>query len=119
MDRLISYIQKEISLIGKVPLCNERRDRGIVIKGFCLPLCTRCVFIIIGALIGTVLEKMLLPHFNNINIIIRFTLLFLFQIPMMIDGISQYVFYKESTNLRRAITGFLSGFGIVYLCDII
>lgn len=34
---------------------------------------------------------------------------------MIIDGGIQYIFKKESNNLRRLITGILGGIGIIYL----
>lgn len=33
-------------------------------------------------------------------------------IPNLIDGIAQYGFGKESTNLKRIVLGFISGIGI-------
>ena len=35
--------------------------------------------------------------------------------PMIIDGGIQYIFKKESNNLRRLVTGILGGIGIIYL----
>ena len=40
---------------GKVPICNGKRERGIFIGDFCLPLCTRCTFMIISFLLFYIL----------------------------------------------------------------
>lgn len=91
---------------GKVPICNGKRERGIFIGDFCLPLCTRCTFMIISFLLFYILT--LKKKVKNNNILINVLLL----IPLIIDGVMQYAFGFESTNFRRALTGVLWGYGL-------
>lgn len=35
-------------------------------------------------------------------------------LPMLVDGVLQLVWNVESNNIRRVITGFLAGTGIIY-----
>ncbi len=105
-----------INLWGKAPLCNKKRDRGIIINGFCLPTCTRCTFVTIGTLFDYVLcNKMNSIYYYKLSIEIRVILLITLCLPMIVDGVSQYIFKKESSNYRRAITGFLFGLGINFI----
>ena len=39
----------------------------------------------------------------------------LLMLPISIDGGVQYVTSYESKNVRRTITGFISGIGVIYL----
>lgn len=103
----------KLKMFGKAPICNGKRERGIIIRGFCFPFCTRCTFVTIGAIISSIfLEafKLLLQSWSLFDICAT---VIIFEIPMFVDGIAQYKFYIESNNMRRAITGFLSGTGIV------
>lgn len=91
---------------GRVPLCNHRPDRGIYIRGFCLPLCARCTGILTGAVGGTiaaVLTQWRFPILLGIALIL----------PTAVDGVMEYRAGRESNNTRRLVTGLLAGIGCV------
>lgn len=100
-------------LLSRLPICNGKPERAPHILGRCFILCWRCTSVIIFAIITTTIvysfEK---NKFLNINLAIL-AVLSLF--PMMIDGTLQYLFKRESTNLRRIITGSLFGIGLTIL----
>lgn len=78
----------------KFPICNRRPDRAPKIFGYTFILCWRCTGILIGVLFSSILD---------------FSIGRIFILPLAVDGIAQYVYGIESTNLRRFITGFLAG----------
>ena len=93
--------------LGKVPLCNNRPDRGIYINGFCLPLCARCTGILAGSIAGTILVKALRKNTKPSDTLLGAAMI----LPTAVDGIAEYAFGKESYNKRRLITGLIAGFG--------
>ena len=93
---------------GQIPLCNMRPDRAFKIGDFVFPLCARCTGIVVGALVITIIN---FKYYKTYKYILLVSILLLF--PMIIDGVMQYVFSVESTNLRRVITGFIFSIGMV------
>ncbi|GLI83464.1 hypothetical protein ANABIO32_11570 [Rossellomorea marisflavi] len=67
-----------------------------------MPICSRCLFILIGMLF--------LPLFliHPLPIYIGFVL----QVPMMLDGWTQLKRWRTSTNALRSATGLMSGLGL-------
>ena len=86
--------------------CHQRADRSFYFRNYQFPLCARCTGIFVTTFLGYFLYYKKKP---GIKIGI------LFVIPMMIDGIIQLLRIKESTNLRRLITGMLGGIGLVLI----
>ena len=93
--------------LGKVPLCNNRADRGIYINGFCLPLCSRCTGILTGAVAGTIILKAGKKKLSQVTGLAGVAML----VPTAVDGVVEYVYGKESTNKRRLVTGLIAGVG--------
>lgn len=93
--------------IGRRPICNLHYDRAPHWRGICFPLCWRCTSIIISFEVS----HYMLAFSVNVNLL---PALFLC-LPMTIDGIGQYFFHKESTNMRRIWTGVLAGIGLAFL----
>ncbi len=89
------------------PICNKRPERAPVVFGHTFFLCWRCTMATLGIILALIfmidLYSLLTKKFY-----IESTLLCL---PMIVDGFLQYFFGINSTNLRRAITGFLFGIG--------
>lgn len=104
---------------GKAPLCNGRCERGPHIKGFYFPLCWRCLSIVMSVSFCCVFNLIYPLEYTMMNIPILASLSSLLLIPLFIDGLMQYVFKRESTNLRRIITGFFAGMGIWLLANLI
>ena len=100
--------------LGKCPLCNLREDTTFHIGNFCFPLCYRCCFIILGFLFGFFLmcQKIIIIQHSLF-------LVFLLILPCYIDGTLQYKFHKQSTNMRRILTGFLAGIGLALFYSIL
>ncbi len=86
--------------------CHCRKDRSLSYKGVQFPVCARCTGILVGAFLFLVC---------NWFVHIPTSLLFLFVLPLIIDGSFQMFLPYESNNLRRLITGALSGYGFVGL----
>lgn len=91
--------------------CHKKPERSFFWKGKKFPLCARCT----GIYLGYLSLSIFLCNFANLNIFISI----LFVIPTYIDGFIQAVFNLESTNIRRLITGFISGVGTMSLTVII
>lgn len=93
------------------PICNGRPERAPVIAGHTFILCWRCSMVCFGALIMVLFLCFLKDSISCKTRILGGALC----IPMLIDGIRQYIFNSESNNFLRAFTGLLFGFGIVFL----
>lgn len=114
LDILIGELKFRAQNIGNVPICNCRRDRAPIFKGWSFLLCWRCTSIIIP-LVGMRLffgrsEVLLgLIRRNKIESLIVGVLMIM---PTFIDGALQYGPGRESTNRRRQFTGFIAGYGL-------
>ena len=86
--------------------CHQKPDRSFFINGRQFPLCARCTGILIGYFIG-IAVAIITKCQNHLYFL-------LLLIPMIIDGIIQKAFKKESNNIRRLLTGILGGIGIIY-----
>ena len=81
--------------------CHQREDRSFKIKGWQFPVCSRCTGILTGQIIGGSIYLLGLELNIYIDII--------FLAIMFFDWFIQYKNIKESTNIRRFITGNLAG----------
>lgn len=81
--------------------CHQREDRSFFIGEWQFPICSRCTGILSGQIIGLIIYIT--------GIYIPFWLDFLFLVIMFLDWYIQYKNIKESTNVRRWITGSLAG----------
>lgn len=108
LNNLIKNINYRFSMIGKLPICNQRSERAPIINRFVFLFCYRCTGIILGGIFATLLKYL------NMSIQ-SYLLLFVFIAPCAIDGIIQKFNILESNNTRRLITGFLFGIGLAFL----
>jgi uncharacterized membrane protein len=97
--------------IYSVPLCHNLPDRTIYFKNKPLPLCARCT--------GTLVGVFTLPLFHWEIIGPSLTVIFILGLPAFLDGITQFVGWRESNNKLRLFTGFLLGMSIACLIVII
>ena len=81
--------------------CHQREDRSFKIKGWQFPICSRCTGILVGQLLG------ILIYIFQFRIPIYISCIFL--LIMLLDWYIQYKKIRESTNIRRFITGTLAG----------
>jgi len=105
MNKIIELVIERFYHLGDIPLCNGISSRAPHFFGYCFPLCYRCTFFLLLFLITLIVcyrkQKKL-----------SFILCFLCLIPMIIDGSLQTFLGINSTNLRRALTGAMFGFGL-------
>jgi uncharacterized membrane protein len=104
---LIKLIRAYIADIGKIPLCNKNINRAPKIFGHCFILCWRCIGLLTGGITGSLLYNTNILNCKN-NILFILTL----SMPFVVDILMQFMFKKESTNLSRALTGFLFGIAL-------
>ena len=81
--------------------CHQRPDRSFFICGKQFPVCARCTGVFLGECIGIICYRLFqLPS----------VLLLTFCGLMFLDWLMQYLKVRESTNMRRLITGLLCGY---------
>ena len=98
-------------MIGKVPLCNKKKERAPHIGSFCFFLCWRCTGVTIGGVTAIILfHNEIFPR-NTATLIICF----LGIVPAFVDGTVQKYTNYLSTNPKRLITGLLLGLCAVHL----
>jgi uncharacterized membrane protein len=93
--------------IGAAGGCHQRPDRSFFIGGYQFPVCARCTGVLLGqaaAVIMLVLKKV--P-----SSIVSAALL----LVMGADWFVQRIGLRESTNIRRLVTGIMGGAGIFFL----
>lgn len=81
--------------------CHQREDRSFFFGKWQFPVCSRCMGILVGQVLAIILYcfKIILPTWLDL----------LFLLIMFLDWYIQYKNIKESTNIRRLITGTLAG----------
>ncbi len=82
--------------------CHRHPNRSLIIHGKPF-LCYRCLSILIG--------YVSIPLFLSLKWSGPWYLGLLFQIPMLVDGVTQYWKWRESNQILRIATGLLSGIG--------
>lgn len=106
-------IHKLTRNLGKIPMCNKKADRAPYICGRCFLLCWRCTMVMFFSIISTII-------LYNIDLSVALSGVFrlagsVLVLPMIFDGSIQYFTKRDSTNIRRAITGGLFGIGIAII----
>ena len=86
--------------------CHRIKDRSIWFFGLEKVLCSRCLGILLGGIIGL----FLVIYQYRIDLIWSILLL----VPLIMDGVIQAFHYRESNNILRLITGFLFGIGLQF-----
>ncbi len=84
--------------------CHQIAERSFFIRGFQFPLCARCTGLLAGYIGAVFLYNCAVMPYWVYGILI---------LPMAIDGITQYVGWRESVQLLRFITGLLGGYGLL------
>lgn len=107
MSRLRQSVLEKIRIIGNHSGCHQRADRSFFYKGKQFPVCARCTGVFIGQLLVLLLAVFKVFFSNTMGII--------FLLTMGFDWFIQAVKLKESTNVRRFLTGILGGMGIFIL----
>jgi len=92
-------------------LCHKIPSRSFFYRGKQFPICSRCTGLFIGYVIGIVclILSIFMPF-----LIIKFWITLILIIPTVVDGSIQYFTNYESNNLKRLMTGILSGIGVIF-----
>ena len=86
--------------------CHQMPERSFFVHGYQCPLCARCTGLMIGYIMAIVTWHLVdIPPFCSAVICI----------PLVVDGATQYVHWRESNQILRLITGILCGVGSVQL----
>ena len=87
--------------------CHQIKERSFMINNKQMPLCARCT----GFYSSLLLISPILCIFLKENIHVSI----LFIMPLIIDGQTQFLGFRESNNVLRLITGLLAGYGVMSL----
>lgn len=92
--------------VGSFSGCHQNPDRSFKYRGKQFPVCARCTGAFVGYFVGAILFFFLkVPLLVNLS----------FCAVMFFDWFVQRIGLKESTNMRRFITGIFCGFGLVQI----
>lgn len=97
-------IYSKLMVLGHRAGCHQRSDRSFHWHGYQFPVCARCTGVLVGYLVTLPLYFIIELHY--IPCIVACSIMFL-------DWLVQYKKIRESTNIRRLITGILGGFGVM------
>jgi len=89
-------------------VCHGIPSRCLLLFGVPMPICARCTAIYGGLIVGTLLSG-LLPEMRETTARI---IVALSALPMAIDGGTQLIRLRESTNALRLETGLVAGIAI-------
>ena len=87
--------------------CHQIYERSFTCRGYQFPVCARCTGIFIGHIAAIFL--------CIIGVRISFIISVLLILIMACDGFLQLFKIKQSTNIRRLITGILAGAGSIFM----
>ena len=87
-------------------LCHGMPSRSFELFGATMPICARCTGVYLGLLAAPALFAFL-PRLNEGVLRIG---LFAAAMPMAIDGVTQAMRFRESTNGLRIVTGIVAAF---------
>ena len=90
--------------------CHRKPERSFFWRGKQFPVCARCTGIHLGYLS--------FPFFLFGVVSLNFWMTILLIVPTYLDGFIQAYYNKESTNMRRLITGLMAGVGTMSLVSI-
>jgi uncharacterized membrane protein len=84
--------------IYKLCLCHQDPTRSFTVGKHKMPLCSRCTGILVGILLSLLLNKYIhLPLIVSI----------IFTLPLIVDGFTQILRFRESNNALRFTTGLM------------
>lgn len=100
---LIKMYIKAFAIVNRAG-CHQRADRSFFIKHYQFPMCARCTGVFFGYLLAV---PMYFIHTFSLSF---YTVLCAI---MFLDWLIQFARIKESTNLRRFVTGIMGSFGML------
>ncbi|MCD6532096.1 DUF2085 domain-containing protein [bacterium] len=106
-----SPVAKYLYLLFR-PTCHQRPERSFFLWGHKMAACARCTGTYISLLLWGVVFGIIL-RFRKIKALPLWGFAFLL-LPTAIDGGTQLIGLRKSTNILRLITGILSGLAVVW-----
>jgi uncharacterized membrane protein len=92
-------------------ICHRIPERTFKIRKWYFPVCSRCTGIYLGSFSYFVFAYLVKVEYTILIIFIGFLMI----IPTFIDGLTQFIGERKSTNNLRFFTGILGGLGIAIL----
>ena len=105
-----SPVAKYLYMLFK-PTCHQLPQRSFFLWGHKMAVCARCTGIYISLFLWGTIFIMFLKS-GKVKPISR-TIFLIFLLPIAIDGGTQFIHLRESTNVLRFITGFFGGMGTI------
>jgi uncharacterized membrane protein len=107
-SRILRPLSRPIYFVFSA-ICHQEEDRCLHLMGEPFAACSRCTFMYIGVLASSIAYPLVgWPRRP------RVLYLFIVAAPLILDGGTQLLGLRESTNTIRALTGFLFGSGIAF-----
>jgi uncharacterized membrane protein len=94
-----------------LPICHRLPDRTFKIKNWYFPVCARCTGFYIGAFSYFIYVYFVYVEYTTILILIAFLMI----TPALLDGLTQFLGFRESNNILRLFTGLMGGVGLAIL----
>lgn len=110
----LTYTLDELWALGEVNSNNPlvlKQYLGSPQVGFKMAMCARDIALYGGLLIGGLLFGILRKHIRPISLLVYA----LFLLPLVVDGGTQLIGWRESTWVLRLITGLIAGLGTIWL----
>jgi uncharacterized membrane protein len=93
--------------------CHQLASRSIFFGDIKMPVCARCASIYVATALGLIYFRF--KGFGVKEFKLDWVLLGLLFVPTGLDGVSQMLGMRESTNLLRLVAGFPYGIGWAYM----
>jgi len=87
-------------------ICHALPERSFSIRGKQLPLCSRCLGILMGGTFTFPLALQITPSFILLPVIFALIL------PVALDGVTQLYGLRNSNNYLRFLSGILAGLAV-------
>ena len=85
--------------------CHQEKDKSIWFFGIEKYFCSRCIGLILGAIVGVLFKTFFFRLPLYISLILA--------TPLIIDSLTQLFDLRKSNNILRLTTGILFGFGLM------
>ena len=92
-------------------ICHRKPERSFFIKGHQFPICARCTGFYLSIISYTIFAYITPIIYTNEYVFFGLILC----IPTIIDGITQALGKRESSNTLRFITGLIGGIGLMII----
>lgn len=92
-------------------VCHRLPERSFHLKGRQFPVCARCTGFYLSGFTYAILAMFIAFQYTLSTTILGIILL----IPFIVDGLTQFLNFRESNNTLRFLTGILGGIGVMIL----